>query len=87
MPPVRLTKKAIKELDEIKKSDPKLIIKINQLLQDCLKNPASGLGKVEKLKGFEDLYSRRINKKDKLVYSISKDVIVVYQLKGHYDDK
>lgn len=32
-------------------------------------------------------WSRRINQKDRLVYEVSDDGIIIKQCKGHYDDK
>ena len=68
--------------------DRKTLKRINQLLKSIQREPFSGEGKPEPLKNdFSGLWSRRINEKDRLVYSVSNDVITVYQCKGHYCDK
>ena len=47
-----------------------------------------GLGKPEPLKGdLTGYWSRRINKKDRLVYRIIDDIIEVLQCTSHYGDK
>lgn len=67
--------------------DKKTLRKINQLLRDIQRNGYKGIGKPEPLKGeFSGLWSRRIDEKNRLVYRIAPDSIVV-QCKGHYNDK
>jgi len=68
--------------------DRKTLKRINQLLKSIQREPFSGEGKPEPLKGeFSGLWSRRINDKDRLVYSVCSDIVTVYQCKGHYTDK
>ena len=53
-------------------------------------HPTTGTGQPEMLKhNLEGLYSRRINKKDRLVYAINEEIISVYILSAssHYDEK
>lgn len=65
--------------------DKKTLRKINSLLKTLQRNPTEG---AEPLKGDKHgLYSRHINSKDRLVYSVSSDGIFVLQCKGHYGDK
>lgn len=59
--------------------------RIQKLLEDILKTPFSGLGKPEPLKyELAGKWSRRINNRDRLVYSITKNYIKVHSLRGHY---
>lgn len=68
--------------------DKQILKKINQLLKDIQRNGNTGLGKPEPLKGHESGYwSRRIDDKQRLVYSIEGDIIKIISCKGHYDDK
>ena len=60
--------------------------KINALLKTIQRTPFSGDGKPEPLKGSKN-WSRRINEKDRLVYSLDGEYINVIQCKGHYLDK
>ncbi len=49
-----------------------------------------GTGQVEQLKGDrQDQWSRRIDKKNRLIYTIDDEVVTVEVIsaKGHYDDK
>lgn len=67
--------------------DKKTLRKINVLLKEIQRNPYEGQGKPEKLKGTSgNNWSRRINEKDRLVYEISEDSILIKQCKGHYED-
>ena len=61
--------------------------KLNALLKDVLRNPTTGIGHPEQLKGEEVLWSRRINEKDRLVYEVHEDEVVIRQCRGHYGDK
>ena len=62
--------------------------RINQLIKEISRTPFNGTGKPEPLKNdLEKRWSRRINEEDRLVYKYENDVIIIYQCKGHYDDK
>ena len=68
--------------------DKKTLKKINELVKDIERNGVlTGIGKPEKLtNNLSGLYSRRINDKDRLVYKLENDFIVILQCKGHYSD-
>ena len=65
--------------------DKKTLKKINALLRGIQREPFTGEGKPEPLKG--GMWSRRINDKDRLVYDVTDETIIILQCKGHYDDK
>lgn len=68
--------------------DKKTLKKINQLLQDILRNGNVGVGKPEPLKNnLSGFWSRRIDDQNRLVYRISDDRIEIISCCGHYDDK
>lgn len=68
--------------------DKKTIKRINQLLQDSMRNGYSGIGKPEPLKGeFNGFWSRRIDDINRFVYRLNEDgSMEVLSCKGHYDD-
>ena len=75
------------EYTYLQQLDKKTLKKVNELIKDIVRNgEMSGAGKPEKLK-YSENYSRRIDEKNRLVYSISEsgDVIVKSCL-GHYED-
>ncbi|WP_322743453.1 Txe/YoeB family addiction module toxin [Microcystis aeruginosa] len=55
------------------------------LIKDVQREPFSGLGKPEALKHeLSGLWSRRITKEHRLVYSVSDEEIVIISCKFHY---
>lgn len=68
--------------------DKRTLKRINQLLQDILRNGYDGIGKPEPLKGdLSGLWSRRIDEANRIVYRIREDVIEIVQCGSHYRDK
>lgn len=68
----------------------KAIKKVRALLDELRFHPTTGTGQVEQLRGNHDgLWSRRIDKKSRLVYTINDDTVTVLVISayGHYDDK
>ena len=60
------------------RQDRKLLNRINQLIQDVLRNGNEGIGKPEPLKhGFQGYWSRRINDEHRLVYKVVDDEVRV----------
>ncbi len=68
--------------------DRKTLRKINTLLKDIERNGNEGLGKPEPLTGdLSGFWSRRINQKDRLIYALEMDQIIIIACRYHYDDK
>lgn len=86
-----LLPEAQKHLDEWAKSGQrKTLKKIFNLFEELKEHPTTGTGHVEQLKGnLAGLWSREISKKDRLIYNIedNKVIVNVISLIGHYDDK
>lgn len=73
-----------------KSGQKKIIAKISKLLDELREHPTTGTGKVEQLKGdMAGLWSRRIDKSSRMLYSIEEDRVIVnvISLRGHYGDK
>jgi toxin YoeB len=65
--------------------DKQLLRKLNQLLKDCQRDPLSGIGKPEPLKGdLSGAWSRRINDEHRLVYIVANEEIRVSSCRYHY---
>ena len=61
--------------------------KLIMLIEDIKRNSFRDLGKPEPLKyEVPPCWSRRINKKDRLVYRVHKNVIHIISILGHYND-
>jgi addiction module toxin, txe/yoeB family len=66
--------------------DKKTLRRINLLIKDAERNPYTGLGKPEPLRGdLSGFWSRRIDDKNRLVYRFSSDFLEIASCKGHYD--
>lgn len=67
--------------------DKKTLKRINSLIKDAERNPFSGIGKPEPLKGnLSGFWSRRIDDTNRLVYRIQHDTLEILSCRGHYDD-
>lgn len=67
--------------------DRKTQRKINTLLKDIERNGNEGLGKPEPLtRDLSGFWSRRINQKDRLIYALEMDQIIIIACRYHYDD-
>jgi toxin YoeB len=84
-----LSKKAMKDLEKITKNK-KLSTKLQEIFDELKTNPYSPYFKFEKLRfNNSGLYSKRLTKKDRIVYSIEESIVNVnvISILGHYDDK
>jgi len=88
---LEFTKIALSDIKKHKKSgDHSILKKLDKFLNELMVHPRTGTGKPEQLKcDLEGLYSRRINKKHRLVYDIKDEVVTVIVLSAHshYGDK
>lgn len=65
-------------------TDIKSLEKINFLIKDICENGNIGIGKPEPLAGrMEGFWSRRINDRDRLVYSFDNDNIYILSCRFH----
>jgi toxin YoeB len=65
--------------------DKKTLKKINELLQDILRNGYTGIGKPEPLKeNLAGWWSRRIDDTNRLVYRIEDEQIIISECRSHY---
>ncbi len=66
------------------------INKISKILSQLAETPYTGIGNPEKLKyDYSNFWSRRINKKDRIIYTVDEVAGTVYIASaiGHYLDK
>lgn len=70
-------------------SNKKVANKINNLLKSIDRNGYKCIGKPELLKGnrFSGCWSVRIDKKNRLIFRIDNDCIIIMQCRSHYGDK
>ena len=67
--------------------DKKTLRRINELIRDTERDPFSGIGKPEPLRGeLSGFWSRRIDEYHRLVYRVRGDVLEILSCRGHYDE-
>ena len=67
------------------KTNKKILKRINLLIKDVQRSPFEGIGKPEPLKhALSGYWSRRINDEHRFVYKVSKDSMLIAQLRYHY---
>lgn len=82
-----ITSGALEDLEAWSTTNPKVVSRIIKLIAETTRTPRSGTGKPERLKHLGgEVWSRRITEKDRLVYEIQHDAIVVIACRFHYDD-
>ena len=70
-------------------AEPKILLRVNELIKQCQRTPFQGTGKPEALKGdLSGWWSRRITQEDRLVYRVSgkggEQALEIAQLRYHY---
>ena len=66
-------------------TDPQVVKRILQLINDMLRDPYRGIGKPEPLKhALQGYWSRRITGEHRVVYRVSGDDLRIAQLRYHY---
>ncbi len=68
--------------------DRKTLKRIMQLIQSIQRDPFTGIGKPEPLKGaaYRGYWSRRIDEANRIVYKTDDQNLYLVQLRGHYDE-
>lgn len=73
--------------EELREKDKKLHQALRKILKEMLRgDPRTGIGKPEPLKhNLSGLWSRRISKRDRVVYKFDHQYIYIFAIGGHYD--
>jgi Txe/YoeB family toxin of toxin-antitoxin system len=80
---ITFTKQALKDLRLLEQRG--LIAKIETFLDIIENNPFQNPPPYEKMSGYENRYSRRINLQHRLVYEIYNNVIKIISMWTHYE--
>ena len=80
------SKQSFKDYEKLKQF-PSLVEKVKALIKLLEDNPYQTPPSYEKLLGFDNVYSRRINSQHRLVYEIRKEenVVVIIRMWTHYE--
>ena len=87
---LRYSEDAKKVIEKYKKSNPIAYKKFYRLIAEITKHPRVGTGHPKPLMSGNNItYSRRISAKDRIIYDIYDEIVVVVivSVQGHYDDK
>lgn len=88
---LELTKTAQDDIIRHKRNGNKAVLKkIEKIFNELIEHPRIGIGQPKQLKfNLKGLYSRRLDKKHRLIYSIEDAIVTVYVLSAysHYDEK
>lgn len=88
---VEFTPKAISQMMQFRKHNGEATSrKLANLIKELSEHPKTGTGKPHELRHkFSGVWSRRINQKDRLLYRIEDQriVVIVIAVGGHYEDK
>ena len=78
---------ALEDLDAWSTTNPKVLSRVIRLIAEVSRTPRTGTGKPERLKHLGgEVWSRRITEKDRLVYDVQHDVIIVIACRFHCDE-
>lgn len=65
--------------------EPKMLRRINRMIQEALRDPGQGMGKPERLsENLSGYWSRRITDEHRLVYTVRGDNLIIVQARYHY---
>ena len=88
---LKLTRNALEDIEFLKKSGDKFILKkLAKLLEELIEHPTVGTGHPEELKyNYAGCWSRRLSIKHRIIYRIEEDQQIVLLLfaGGHYKDE
>jgi toxin YoeB len=64
----------------------KTALRVLELVKQVMRDPHTGIGKPEPLKGLgSDVWSRRVTQEHRLVYQVFDDRVVFLMARYHYD--
>lgn len=67
-------------------NDKRVVKRIRKIIKSILREPFTGIGKPEPLKGtYSGLWSRRINDEHRIIYLVTKDHISIVGVRFHYN--
>ena len=86
---IEFSEEATKELLKLMKSDVQAYKKFESLIPELQEHLYTGTGHPHQLRHVNGIWSRKLDKKNRLRYMVNDTTIVVLVLSaiGHYDDK
>lgn len=86
---IEFSEEATKELLKLMKSDVQAYKKFESLIPELQQHPYTGTGHPHQLRYVKGIWSRSLDKKNRLRYMVNETTVVVLIVSamGHYDDK
>ena len=83
---IKFSKQSFKDYEKLKQY-PALLEKVKSLVELLKLNPFQTPPTYEKLLGFKEVYSRRINVQHRLIYEVRKNenVVIIIRMWTHYE--
>ncbi|EDN67365.1 Addiction module toxin, Txe/YoeB [Beggiatoa sp. PS] len=82
---LRIMSTAKLDIEHWKQTDDKIYQKLKRLTEQLRLTPKTGIGKPEALKHqLSGLWSRRIDKENRLIYSFDDEYVYLWQARFHY---
>ena len=77
------------ELAKMRKSDVQAFKKFESLIPELREHPYTGTGHPHQLRHVDGIWSRKLDKKNRLRYTVNDTTVIVFVVSatGHYDDK
>jgi toxin YoeB len=77
-------KQCREDLENWAREKPAVAARALEIMGHLMRDPFTGLGKPEPLKGFPNTWSRRLTQEHRLVYVVFDDRVVFLQARLHY---
>ena len=86
---IEFSEEATKELLKMMKSDVQAYKKFESLIPELQEHPYTGTGHPHQLRNVNGIWSRKLDKKNRLRYTVNDTTVIVFIVSamGHYDDK
>ena len=86
---IEFSEEATKELLKLMKSDVQAYKKFESLIPELQEHPNTGTGHPHQLRHVNGIWSRKLDKKNRLRYTVNDTTVIVFIVSaiGHYDDK
>lgn len=75
---IEFSKEAVKHVLLMRKSSPQLFKKLEKLLDELREHPYTGTGHPEQLRYLEGVWSRQLDKKNRIRYMVNETTVIVF---------
>lgn len=83
-----LSRQARSQITKLSRSNPALLDQVIEAITHLVREPHTGLHKPKPLVGpLKGYWSVRLNRKDRLVYRVEGNLLLIASIEGHYDDR